>query len=80
MHAGAWVYAALMTPERDVPPLRRSQPDSGAQADAGSPGEGPPPAEPQPAEHYGPIAIARHVKDDGRALLLYTHTAVPGKT
>ena len=23
-------------------------------------------------EHTGPIAIARHVKDDGRALILYT--------
>ncbi len=26
----------------------------------------------QPAERYGPLALARHVKDDGRALLLFT--------
>jgi hypothetical protein len=31
--------------------------------------------QPQPVEHYGPVEIARHVKDDGRALLLYTHIA-----
>jgi hypothetical protein len=24
-----------------------------------------------PAERYGPLALERHVKDDGRALLLY---------
>jgi hypothetical protein len=24
-------------------------------------------------ERFGAVAIARHVKDDGRALLLYTH-------
>jgi hypothetical protein len=24
-------------------------------------------------EHCGTVAIARHVKDDGRALILYTH-------
>jgi hypothetical protein len=24
------------------------------------------------AERYGPVAIARHAKDDGRALLLYS--------
>jgi hypothetical protein len=26
----------------------------------------------QPAERYGPLALARHLKDDGRALLLFT--------
>jgi hypothetical protein len=26
-------------------------------------------------ERYGPVVIQRHVKDDGRALLLYTHAA-----
>jgi hypothetical protein len=25
-----------------------------------------------PTERYGPLEVARHVKDDGRALLLYT--------
>ncbi len=25
------------------------------------------------SESFGPIALTRHVKDDGRALILYTH-------
>jgi hypothetical protein len=35
--------------------------------------------EPQKSEleRCGPVAIARHVKDDGRALILYTHTREP---
>jgi len=24
-------------------------------------------------ERFGPLAVERHVKDDGRALILYTH-------
>jgi hypothetical protein len=28
--------------------------------------------EARPAERYGPVEVARHAKDDGRALLLYT--------
>jgi hypothetical protein len=28
-------------------------------------------------EHAGPLAIARHVKDDGRALILYTDQRDP---
>jgi hypothetical protein len=28
-------------------------------------------------EHSGPVAIARHVKDDGRALILYTRDDAP---
>jgi hypothetical protein len=28
-------------------------------------------------EHVGPVAIARHVKSDGRALILYTRDAPP---
>jgi hypothetical protein len=28
-------------------------------------------------EHVGPVAIARHVKADGRALILYTRDAPP---
>jgi hypothetical protein len=27
----------------------------------------------QASEHTGPVAIARHVKADGRALILYSH-------
>jgi hypothetical protein len=29
------------------------------------------------SENLGPIALTRHVKDDGRALLLYTLQAQP---
>ncbi len=73
MGAGGWVYPARMTPEPQVPPPPRgSPPGSGTQADAASPQEGSPPGEPQPSERYGPIAIARHLKGDGRALLLYS--------
>ena len=43
---------------------------------AGTPGE---PSEPselalddQPVERYGPVAIERRVKEDGRALILYS--------
>jgi hypothetical protein len=30
------------------------------------------PAKTRPAERYGVVEVARHTKDDGRALLLYT--------
>ena len=43
-------------PAEPPPPEQRSE--TGAQTDA--------------PERIGPIAIARHVKDDGRALILYT--------
>jgi hypothetical protein len=26
----------------------------------------------EPTERFGPLAVSRHVKDDGRALILYT--------
>jgi hypothetical protein len=29
--------------------------------------------QPPPVERYGELEIERHVKDDGRALILYTH-------
>jgi len=32
---------------------------------------GGPTAAKAPAERYGPLVLERHVKDDGRALLLY---------
>jgi hypothetical protein len=51
---------------------------------AGTPAEPPPPEQesetgPQTdaPERCGPIAIARHVKDDGRALILYTRDDPP---
>ena len=81
---GGWVYPPGMTRERPPPPPeRRAQRGS---RDVGQPGESQPgesrpreahqaeqsPGEPQRGEHYGPVVVARHVKDDGRALLLYT--------
>jgi hypothetical protein len=44
------------------PPSDRSQSGASPQPDAPS----------APAEDYGIVSIARHVKDDGRSLLLYT--------
>jgi hypothetical protein len=41
------------------PPSDRPEQDQRAGADA------------PPGERYGPLAIARHVKDDGRGLLLF---------
>jgi hypothetical protein len=57
-----------MTPEpAGPPPPQRPPADLGSERDRG--------AEPHPVERYGPVAIERYAKDDGRALLLYTHTA-----
>ena len=51
---------------------------------AGEPAEPPPPGQPSQSdpqidapERTGPVAIARHVKDDGRALILYTRDERP---
>ena len=44
-------------------------PPSDRSAQGASPGAG---EQAQPPERYGPLALARHVKDDGRALLLFT--------
>jgi hypothetical protein len=43
-------------------PADRSPPRAGAQGD-------------DRPERYGTVAVTRHVKDDGRALLLYTRAA-----
>ncbi len=48
---------------------------------AGKPGGGPTeeqlgeasPERPGEPERTGPLTVERHVKDDGRALILYTH-------
>ena len=72
MRAARWVYPPGMTPGPAAPPPQRPQRDPGAEPD---PGEQPRPGELQPDERYGPVVVARHVKDDGRALLLYTHAA-----
>jgi hypothetical protein len=51
---------------------------------AGEPAEPPPPGQPSHSEERidvpertGPIAIARHLKDDGRVLILYTRDEQP---
>jgi len=83
MRTGGWVYPPGMSPEPAAPPPPRgSQPEPGTGLGHGDPRERPRPGEPrpgepQPGERYGPIAIARHVKEDGRALLLYTRPAEP---
>ena len=35
--------------------------------------QGQPRKQGQPGERVGPLALVRHVKDDGRALLLYAY-------
>jgi hypothetical protein len=52
-----------MARDRDVPSPSGSSP-SGAPEQPQQP--------PEPIERYGIVSVARHVKDDGRALLLYT--------
>jgi hypothetical protein len=49
------------------PPARSQRSQPGAEAR--------PEALPEPTEHYGIVSISRHVKDDGRALLLFTREA-----
>jgi hypothetical protein len=44
---------------------QRSQPVAGARAHA----------PPEPPERYGIVTFERHVKDDGRALILYARDA-----
>lgn len=52
-------------------PGRRGEPAVYCEGDAQ--GRPEPHREPEQAdEHTGPVAIARHVKSDGRALILYT--------
>jgi hypothetical protein len=43
----------------------------------GSPAAQNRPGEDRPGERIGPVAIARHVKDDGRALILYSRERQP---
>jgi hypothetical protein len=45
---------------------------SGRPADIGDQGGAHDPRGEQQSERTGPVTIARHVKDDGRALILYT--------
>ncbi len=71
MRAGGWVYPPGMTPEPAPPPSQESEPGGGSESGSGERSQ---PGDPPPEERYGPVAVARHVKDDGRALLLYTHT------
>lgn len=45
-------------------PRSSGRPEAGPRDEHGERGE----------KRCGPVAIARHVKDDGRALILYTHS------
>jgi hypothetical protein len=49
---------------------RASDHDKPVPLSAGEPRERDEPVE--PAERFGPLAVSRHVKDDGRALILFT--------
>jgi hypothetical protein len=54
--------------------MARKRPDPGAsERSDGDSGEGQPDRAPG-QDRFGPLAIERHVKDDGRALILYTHS------
>jgi len=52
-----------MAREPAAPPPS-DQPERGARPDSGGGS--------QAVERYGPLGVARHLKDDGRALLLFT--------
>ncbi len=61
-----------MIPEPAPAPASREPgrgPTEGAGQGATEPGES------GQGERYGPISVSRYVKDDGRALLLYTRSA-----
>jgi len=45
-------------------------PSGGSESDSSEERE----AQMQAAERYGPLAVARHRKEDGRALILYSRT------
>jgi hypothetical protein len=47
-----------------------SSPQSSARSGGGEPERGRP-------ERYGPVLVAKHLKDDGRALIIYTHAGEP---
>jgi hypothetical protein len=53
--------------------MARKRPAPGASArDGGEASEGRPDQDAEKHERFGPLAVERHVKDDGRALILYT--------
>jgi hypothetical protein len=52
-----------------------SRPSSPPADQRDAPGQ--PQAQAQEQERYGPLAISRHRKDDGRALILYEHATEP---
>ncbi len=62
-----FLYLANMPRVPFNPPPEQPHDARGERAAAGQP----------PAEYYGELAIERHVKDDGRALILYTHRREP---
>ncbi|HEV3283595.1 MAG TPA: hypothetical protein VG010_05280 [Solirubrobacteraceae bacterium] len=53
--------------------MARKRPAPGASGhDGGEASEGRPDQDAEKRERFGPLAVERHVKDDGRALILYT--------
>src|SRR3954468_8432800 len=64
---------------------RSSTPEASGLLESGMASAGPSSPEPdnapdaadEPHERFGPLSLQRLVKDDGRALLLYTRTAHP---
>jgi hypothetical protein len=53
--------------------MARKRPLPSTSSEAPASGEGARGERPPPDERLGPLEIKRHVKDDGRALILYTH-------
>jgi hypothetical protein len=65
--------------ERDDPPVADDGPpverdDSPVEGDSPPVERNDPPVERDGSERYGPLTLVRHVKQDGRSLLLYTHS------
>jgi hypothetical protein len=58
-------YPRKMAGNHPTPPPPSDPPRHGSDAQ---------PEASQPAERYGVVSVARHLKDDGRSLLLYTRT------
>jgi hypothetical protein len=80
-----WVYPRSMSGKPAEPPSPPpSLPDPGTadepsrSSHAADPGTADEPSRSsQAGERFGPLAIARHVKDDGRALILYSSSPEP---
>jgi hypothetical protein len=54
-------------------PRKRPAPSAPSAASASSESAAGGKREPATQDRFGPLAVERHVKDDGRSLILYTH-------